>query len=88
LAKTPDGPAKKMVLAVGFEPTKTGFSRLFIIAFRCLFVRLPTDYHTDISLVFQGFYCIFEQQPALKVVRDCALVRTLCGSLKLAEFCA
>jgi hypothetical protein len=53
---------------------------LHVVAHSCLSVFLPTREYTRDSLVAQALSCIFVQQSAKKVVRDCAVVRELCGS--------
>jgi hypothetical protein len=77
---------EKMVGAVGFEPTFSGFSSSFMVAFRCSFTRLPTDHDTSVSLVWQALFRINRQQSAEKCVspgvarfglcRDCVVIKS------------
>ncbi len=63
---------------------RTHVQGVFVIIHSCLSVRLPTHTDTRIHLVVQALFCIFVQQSAKKLVRDCAVVRCLCA----VEFCA
>jgi hypothetical protein len=81
---------EKMVGAVGFEPTFSGFSSSFMVVFRCSFTRLPTDHDTSVSLVWQALFRINRQQSAEKCVSPC-VARLVCvvivSSSNLAGFC-
>jgi len=74
-----------MVPATGLEPIDRPFSMfslMLIFAFLCanLYAKIQA-----FSLVLQALFCIFGQQSAEKLVRDCAVVRKVCGGRRRAE---